>query len=252
MIDMEERRFKNNEERDSYIMNTNKQVMEMRQELKIIAQWLMGQKHNNREQEKRIKIFEEEHLNDSEECLRNTLKEIQKMKNEIKSNDDYAIKLENGYDEIEKILFGNTKDRKVEEIVSELRKPNHHAYTLERSRYIEEKYIYYPNIKEYVITGSIFENGHIMSKISQKLKTKKRGRKSIKRWDLNWQRYDAIYPVDENEIEMIEEVITYEIARYFKDQFKTIRRIAESQKKGEYAMPVATEDSYLKFDAVTY
>jgi len=43
-------------------------------------------------------------------------------RDEIKSNDAYAIKLENGYDEIEKILFGNAKNRKVEEIVDKLRK----------------------------------------------------------------------------------------------------------------------------------
>ena len=187
-----------------HLEDLDKNMTAMQDKIRRIAQWQMGQKHNNGEREK------------------------------------YIERLEHGYDEIEKALFGSIRDRKVEEIVSELRKSNHHTYTLERSRYIEEKYIYYPNIKEYVITGSIFENGHIMSKINQKLKTKKRGRKSIKRWDINWQRYDAIYPVDENEIEMIEEVITYEIARYFKDQFKTIRRIAESQNKSEYKMPVAT------------
>jgi len=86
-----------------------------------------------------------------------------------------------------------------------------------------------------------------MSKINQKLKTKKRGRKSIKRWDKNGQRYDAIYPVDESEIEMIEEVITFEIARYFKDQFKTIRRMSETQKVGEYNMPKEVEEFSLDF-----
>jgi hypothetical protein len=224
----------------------NKQVSEMRAELKAVAIMQMGMRYANREEE-RTPTLEDKHLNNPEECLRSMLKEIQEMRDEIKSNDAYVIKLENGYDEIEKILFGNAKDRKVEEIVDELRKSNHHAYTLERSRYIEERYIYYPDIKEYVITGSIFENGHIMSKINQKLKTKKRGRKSIKRWDKNGQRYDAIYPIDESEIEMIEEVTTFEIARYFTDKFKTIRRMTETQKVGEYNMPKEVERFSLNF-----
>jgi len=124
----------------------NKQVMEMRQELKSVAIMQLVKR-----EEERIPTLEDKHLNDPEECLRNTLKEIQKMKDEIKSNDTYVIKLENGYDEIEKILFGNAKDRKVEEIVDELRKSNYHAYTLERSRYIEERYIYFQILKSMLL-----------------------------------------------------------------------------------------------------
>jgi len=46
-----------------------------------------------------------------------SLVKIEELKKEIRDSDDYVNKLDKGYEEIEKLVFGNTKERKVEDII---------------------------------------------------------------------------------------------------------------------------------------
>jgi len=69
------------------------------------------------------------------ELYKNSQEEIKELKAEIEKDNIYINKLDKGYEEIEKLIFGNSKERKVQEIVDGVSKMR--SLIINASKYLE-------------------------------------------------------------------------------------------------------------------